>query len=292
MMKFVETTLNCWEDIFSFNSSRLYPFIFRGQSNCIWDLETSIERNSYDFCYYRKTGGYKTEEKWMLDEFKKKYHLYSNSSAFNNEDSFEWLAIMQHHGAPTRLLDFTKSLYIAAYFAVVNSSTDSVIWGINVNTIRDNIAKKYSLPYEKGKDLKDIINLEHINYANQIIARDYPEDLSNPKTVLPLEPKYYTERLARQQGLFLMPANSSYTFMENLTDSFDTDNISFDKCEISQILKLAREIKILRIILPSKIHESIIESLNQMNITTETLFPGIDGLAKSLLQKHIRKNIR
>ena len=38
---------------------------------------------------------------------------------------------MQDHGAPTRLLDFTWSPYVAAFFALHNATRDAVIWACN-----------------------------------------------------------------------------------------------------------------------------------------------------------------
>src|SRR3989304_1877564 len=39
--------------------------------------------------------------------------------------------IMQHYGAPTRLLDFTYSVYVAAYFAVEEAEDDCVVWAVD-----------------------------------------------------------------------------------------------------------------------------------------------------------------
>jgi hypothetical protein len=38
---------------------------------------------------------------------------------------------MQHHGAPTRLLDFTYSIYVAAYFALESADADAAVWAVN-----------------------------------------------------------------------------------------------------------------------------------------------------------------
>src|SRR5216684_3693164 len=50
----------------------------------------------------------------------------------DDADSFHWLALMQHHGAPTRLLDFTWSPYVAAFFALERATSDAAIWAINL----------------------------------------------------------------------------------------------------------------------------------------------------------------
>jgi hypothetical protein len=72
------------------------------------------------------------------------YNLY-NQTHIPTDNYFEWLAIMQHYGSPTRLLDFTESIFIATYFAVVESDSDPAICAINRYKLRDNLLKKQEL---------------------------------------------------------------------------------------------------------------------------------------------------
>jgi hypothetical protein len=83
---------------------------FRGQSKASWRLQPSIERLASE------AGITPQVEKYVEREFKRRAHHYI-SDLPDDEDALEWLALMQHHGAPTRLLDWTRSAYVAAFFA-------------------------------------------------------------------------------------------------------------------------------------------------------------------------------
>jgi hypothetical protein len=67
----------------------------------------------------------RTIEARIIREFRRAYHQFS-ARVPDRESTVEWLSLMQHHGAPTRLLDFTYSVYVAAYFAVEDADSDSV----------------------------------------------------------------------------------------------------------------------------------------------------------------------
>ncbi|HEY0041362.1 MAG TPA: FRG domain-containing protein, partial [Flavisolibacter sp.] len=82
---------------------------FRGQANAGWMLNNAIERTDF----IRFGNGI---EAGFVAEFQRGARNYLSKDE-TPEHLIEWLALMQHHGAPTRLLDFSKSPYIAAYFA-------------------------------------------------------------------------------------------------------------------------------------------------------------------------------
>lgn len=65
-------------------------------------------------------------EKRLLREFKRAYPSRENTPAPRYDDDLAWLALMQHHGAPTRLLDWTFSPFVAAFFAL--DQTENTIW--------------------------------------------------------------------------------------------------------------------------------------------------------------------
>lgn len=294
MEEFLETDLEDWSSIFTIDRYFWTPFIFRGQANSCWLLETSIERALRVFSIHTYSKSYETEEQWMMHEFKRKYPLFS-SLLPKQSDSFEWLAIMQHHGAPTRLLDFTESILIATYFSVHDAIEECSIWAVNMHVIRNNLHLTKHVSYAKGEALKDDINEAHIELANRYIGSKTGIDEDKiPNLVIPLEPKICTERLSRQQGLFLMPTNYNKTFLENLSSSYLKPSFNLSRIPFHEFIKNANndrlnsKAKIIKINVPQALHTDILHSLKQMNITAETLFPGVDGLAKSLQQSHIR----
>ncbi len=259
-------------------------FAFRGQANSMWQLNTSLERAMKDFLV--PGDGLillKNREHWMLHDFKKKYEIYAKNPP-PIDDDFEWLSIMQHYGAPTRLLDFTHSIYIAFYFATVNTVQEAAVWCVNLRKLRKTVNDKFDIRFKESL-LWDSWNKKYISIANKHLRHDKKVDTS---IVIPLEPIKANRRLSLQQGLFLVPLNSKMSFMDNLTSTFKDLNEEYTQIPIKDLNLIVDDIYLIKICIPQSLNTAICKKLLNMNITAETLWGGLEGLANSLIQKNIK----
>ena len=92
-----------------------------------WPLDSSLSRYLQIFKMDRRA--WPEPEGRILRVFKRKAHQFLEKPP-DPDDDFQWLALMQHHGAPTRLLDFTWSPYVAAFFALERATGDAAVWGL------------------------------------------------------------------------------------------------------------------------------------------------------------------
>lgn len=232
-------------------------WVFRGMRDPEYPLEPALERICGFFGI--NTGEKKKFEKQLLREFVRKCKPYLSVQPCG-DDVLQWLAIMQHHGAPTRLLDWTYSVFVAAFFAVNEvSNNGGIIWAID---------KKW-LNWEARVQLE----VENEYVANSVWDSDpWPKDKETflkkvwkgtKDCVLSATPLMENERLSIQQGTFLIPCNVEKSFQENL-------------------LKMNPTPRVLRkTVIPYALRTKILKLLMRMNISDVSLFPGIDGFARS-----------
>ncbi len=106
-------------------------WLFRGQSDIGYELKSSLFRLFEDIQQIisqhkgkKRRFAKDTHEKLLIEQFQANAHLYL-AALPPKKDLLEWLAIMQHYGAPTRMLDVTLSPHIAAYFVSDRGRTES-----------------------------------------------------------------------------------------------------------------------------------------------------------------------
>lgn len=230
-------------------SEELRGWAFRGQRDAEWGLESSLTRRLKQFVPQDK---WAEQENRAIRVFKRKAHYFLNDTSALKDD-FRCLALMQHHGAPTRLLDFTKSPFVASHFALQSSTTAAAVFAVNTP----------ALWHEATPPGHPELTREAIDPRNpDALSRYY---LSNKYPVVwPGEPWTMDRRIVAQAGTFMLPGKMDVTVEELL------NNYVYSKPILAKI------------VLSPEMRQEAMEALYRMNITNATLFPDLDGLARSI----------
>ncbi len=275
-----------WNDIFRLNQRFMSNFVFRGQGNAEWPLSTSLARmvRNHHPNYVDSVIPASYEEQ-MMDEFKWKYPSYEKVRIPGPDEAIEWLSLMQHYGSPTRMLDFSQSMYVALFMAIDGSfSPSSAIWAINRHVLNERVIMKYNALHNCKTAAYDAINDFIYQEATSAINSRYRQhDLCLYMT----RPHLANERINRQQGLFIIPSSIEVGFDEILNGYYDrrfSYRMKFDDFSRLTVQNSYGQetVSVLKIEIPKELKYEISNLLRQMNITSETMYPGLDGLARSM----------
>ena len=249
-------------------------WIFRGLSSAEQDLRDELAP-SMDRAFVRlglirndsENGALKWEDR-LLREFQRHFFRYSHRTP-KLEDRVEWLAIMRHYGAPTRLLDWTYSFWVGVFFAMDRAKVgkEAVLWALPLdqwhallNRTRPSLVERIrKIAPTPDLSLEDVKRRQH----DIILYED------NKQGVWPVNPFFLNERLAAQQGLFLLPTDLRQSFVENLAEMQDSANGS-------------PHLRRMPILLDRDNLAAVYRHLFRINVTKTTLFPGLEGFAEHL----------
>jgi len=244
------------------NPIKLHPdFLFRGQSNSNWSLEPSLARilKKKDLSHDKSL----QLEREMVNKFsisaskllELKQTIDLSLSRFISQNPGQsidfpgWFTVMQQYYAPTRCLDWSSSAMVAAYFACQVEETDGAIWIADYNKITNH---SISWIADFNRDKKD-------SEKKSITQLMFEE--SNMENIVSFMHAYNTnERIEAQQGFY----------------SICTNLLSDHRIEMEKINAL------FKVVIPKDCKLKILSELYALNINARTLFPGIDGLGKSM----------
>lgn len=256
-------TKNCsnWDEFLGRVRERPSVF-YRGQSN------DKPPQSSFDRAYSASQHADKARylfEAAILREFKRRAHHYVANTPVDH-DLLEWLALMRHYNAPTRLVDFTYSHYIAAYFAFsdLDPKCDRVIWAIDREWLGNQSKKRCSEMLGKAPKEIDLHVPEH--FTKCFLDPDRKGGLSR-YFVAAVNAQRLNTRSTIQQGFFLCPGDIERSFEENLSSMVSSE--SPQNC-------------IVKFVIPHSARNEALTELKHMNISRATLFPDLGGLAESL----------
>ena len=226
------------------------PYVFRGLSDSRCELNTRLMRLGAGHEDLYKLEGH------LLRNFRK----YAHSEAGPANSVWQWLALAQHHGLQTRLLDWTYSPLIALHFATEDLTCydlDSVIWCLNHRVTTRLLPGP--LRAQADEEGLDVFTAEMLDRAAKTL-RDF-DNLAEENFVVFLEPPSLDPRIINQFALFSVMSSPS-TSMDHWLEAHP---------------QLAR-----KIVIPAELKWEVRDKLDQAGITERMLYPGLDGLARWL----------
>ena len=256
MIRYV--TLNSFEELTQFISDQKFDpniqrnrsfYLYRGLSNAAFHLQTSLQRNCRD------------KQNDLEASILRNFSKYAASEA-PLQDASVWrqMAIGQHHGLPTRLMDWTFSPLMALHFATSGEALsemdehDAAVWKIDVSEFNRLLPARYQNVLEREKAYFFTIDMMD-GLSNNTDA--YDRDMGSKSMIL-LEPPSIDQRIINQYSYFSVTP-SGIQNMEEFLDTQTENTVCY--------------------ILPKEMKWRMRDMLDQMNINERIAFPGLDGLS-------------
>jgi len=299
-----------------------WQWVFRGQKDSTWGLQSSLEREIEE--YWKNTlrkesrrnlgsymGDVVRDERRVIGDFQRLVksgdYLPAGILSDVGESLVQALSMLQHYGSKTRLLDFTYSLGVAAYFAFETQTTGRprTIWALNIDSLVGRIPKMKEM---LGNNLGVVQRVRQYAFG----SRDWPEDVTRDfqkefvgvadgilegkqfydRGVIPIRLVGNNRRLDAQNGLFLFPLVAS-SFEENLAMTLGVSTDVFEDLKNPQGRSEAlgspgmrtsryKDHSLLKIDFMPEMESRAWHVLEQMQLVPHMLFPDLDGLAKGM----------
>lgn len=254
---------------------------FRGQSSVAWELVPTAYRAMIPFA------GQAGFDPTVAAEVERDTYREFEMEAIRtlpSLDTFERLSVAQHHGIPTRFLDWTSNLAIAAFFAVSGEDTeDAAVWALNLS--------QFPFPPTMGRQHRGGgYTLEKIKEYGRGTVASFARPVSRPivssmptappttspqGTFVIWKPARVDDRLSRQEGLL-----SWYHSFE------DADVVwNYSSHIISLEVKLGLNL-LVKLKIPANKRKPVREELLRRGINEHILYADLDGLGKRLAREH------
>jgi hypothetical protein len=232
----------------------VYNWIYRGQQDSNWPIAPTIER-------LLGTDAVAENECALYEGFVAKAGIYE-SRLPRPGDAFSWTALMRHHGCPTRLVDWTYSPFVAAYFALqgAQESNSAAIWALSLSEFKNKHWWATKAGVREGQDsgLRVALDPEFTLYATE----------RHEGLIRIFTPATESLRASAQQGCFLYNCNLNMSFEASLAEMMQSNSAW-----------------LYRILIPGQLRPEFLKRLMWMNVHGLSLFPDLDGLSRFLALK-------
>lgn len=303
--RFLQVSASSWRQLGEIAKIFERPgWVFRGQAKSIWSLDSSLDRMIRKW----KVVSVNSERR-AINDFRDRASTRLPSGCSQDIDI---LACMQHYGTPTRLLDFTVALNVALWFALGEETTArySSVWALNLETaIEKSEILDADIVDEAGK-IAARDHLEHdevmafcealrdaslwgvtgfVNRVKMLADQVLNGHVRKESGILPItwDGKESNERMKAQRGMFVMPLGSD-GFAKNLSGALDLPSPLRSDCKltIGQLDEAMRQsacgVDLVKIVIDRACRAQVLEELERADIRADTIYPDLEGVAKSI----------
>lgn len=234
-------------------------YLYRGLPDSSFSLQTSLQRN----CGDRR----QLLEKKLLSNFAKYTAI---DAAVDTESIWRRMILGQHHGLPTRLLDWTHSPLVGLNFAVSDGNMseldkhDCVLWRIDLSDLHDNLPKEFQ--DIMVKENARVFSVDMLNEVADSIEKY--DSLTEGNSMVIMEPPSIDPRIVNQYAFFSVVPGQ-------------VDDIE------SFLAKYTKETQ--KYIISKDLKWRIRDFLDEANISERTIYPGLDGICKWLARHYYVK---
>ena len=200
---------------------------------------------------------YSEKEFEILKAFEQYYGIYTTAN-----NCWEFLALAQHSGLYTRLIDFTYNPFVALFFSLnIQKKTGNqyIIYAINKKDIQiiDNPVN-YSPQFDNGVLYLDSAPFDVDRPFSDVLRHAF-ENIKDKNTIIALKPNYRNLRILVQQGLFLVPPVLKRQHLDSLFNG-----------------------KIIKIVIDENIRLDALDYLIKLGYDEYHLMPDLDSLCKEI----------
>ncbi|MGA8593166.1 MAG: FRG domain-containing protein [Bryobacteraceae bacterium] len=275
------------------NDARIVDQVwFRGQPDNVEDLKPGLYREDTWAALKKSSSACRTAEDIFdalfdieMDQridFTNYGHLLNESNQAKTH--IDWYFLMQHHGVPTRLLDWTTNALAALFFALEKYSrpltrrdddsqerAEVSIWVVDAYWLAGKISKIWDspiLPYseEAGRYVAPLDKLiERMREVQELL----------PQFPMPIEPPAMHPRVAAQEGRFIIFGKNKDLLEQPIRLTHQSGK--------TEILRLKR------IRFHADDASAILRDLSHLGVSRRTLFPDLAGLADFVRWKHFHR---
>lgn len=230
------------------------PYLFfRGQASAEWKLVPKLYR-----CEDGQTDQ-RTENKKIRTEDDENRELFATRAANLSDvrpvNDWDWYFVMQHYGAPTRLLDWTEGALLGLYFAIRdNKNCDAAVWALDAWELNKKVVHKD----EVGHPGDPLISKKDKQLYEKWLRERFAKGAWPPYPVA-IYPGHIMRRIGVQRSCFTIHG----------ADQRGLETIANELA-----------VPLTKIVIPSWEVNSIKESLGTCGIDETTVFPDLDGLGR------------